>query len=310
MTIIDRLERITTLDAGRAVECPPPPSSVKIELTSRCDLGCGYCARRNSGREHGDMGREEYSRIIRDLRGAGVEQLGVFYLGESTLVPWLPEAVAEAKGLGFRNVFLTTNGTRLDSRLSRELMEAGLDSLKFSLNYANEAQMAEIAHCKPGVFDVVDTNVIASRGVRDAGGYATEINACYIAYDVEQEGRMAARVERLRPFVDQWYAMPLYSQGGQVYGRVLGNTGMAHSQKPPVPCWVVFAQGHIDHMGNLTMCCFDHDGHFQVGNLLETPFMELWHSERFRDLRRRHIAEDVRNTRCESCIHGTTYNKL
>jgi len=46
------------------------------------------------------MDRAFYSRIIRELRDAGVEELGVFYIGESFTCKWLPEAIAEAKRSG------------------------------------------------------------------------------------------------------------------------------------------------------------------------------------------------------------------
>ena len=38
-----------------------------------------------------------FRRIVREMREAGVEELGVFYLGESFLCPWLAEAIRYAK---------------------------------------------------------------------------------------------------------------------------------------------------------------------------------------------------------------------
>ena len=61
--------------------------------------------------DNGEMNRKFYSRIIKEMRDVGVEELGVFFIGESFLCQWLPEAIAEAKDIGYPYVFLTTNGS-------------------------------------------------------------------------------------------------------------------------------------------------------------------------------------------------------
>ena len=62
-----------------------------------------------------------FTRVAGELREAGVEQLGLFYIGESFLCDWLPEAVRYAKrACGYPYVFLTTNGVAA----SRERIEA------------------------------------------------------------------------------------------------------------------------------------------------------------------------------------------
>lgn len=309
-SIVDRLDVITSIASDRLQPVPPSPTSAKIELTSRCNFDCTYCARRSAKRPHGDMERGDYQAIIKDLYDSGVTQLGLFYLGESTLVDWLPEAVEDAVSTGFSNVFLTTNGSLLTADLTRRLMSAGLNSIKFSLNYDSASQQCDIAGTKEAVYEAVNTNVIAAWAVRSAEGFKCELSACYIAYNEEQSARMQDRVRLLDAYIDTWYAMPLYSQGGRVDGRVTGNTGMLTIQKPSLPCWVMFNQAHIDHFGNLTMCCFDHSGDFVVGNLRETPFAELWGSEKFSSLRKRHIEMDVAGTLCEGCIHGTAFKQL
>jgi len=71
-----------------------------------------------------------------------------FYLGESLLLDWLPDAVKAAKDEGFPYVFITTNGSLAKPDKVRACMEAGLDSMKFSLNYADEEQFTQIARVR------------------------------------------------------------------------------------------------------------------------------------------------------------------
>ena len=109
--ITDRIDAVTRIPPASRSPTPPIPRSVKIELTARCDFNCFFCATAKKLHRKADMDEAFYRRIIREMRDAGVEELGVFYLGESFLCTWLPEAIRYAKlDCRFPYVFLTTNG--------------------------------------------------------------------------------------------------------------------------------------------------------------------------------------------------------
>jgi len=65
-----------------------------------------------SGRDPhwGDMDWDLLCRLLKEMREAGVEEIGLFYLGESFLYRKLPDAIAYARELGYPYIFLTTNG--------------------------------------------------------------------------------------------------------------------------------------------------------------------------------------------------------
>jgi radical SAM protein with 4Fe4S-binding SPASM domain len=310
-SITSRIDAITRIDDTYRAEKPPCPRSVKIELTARCNFACAYCARSQRLRQQKDMKRSLYQRLAKEMRQAGVEELGLFYLGESFLLKWLPEAVAYAKQeVGFPYVFLTTNGSLATPDRVSACMEAGLDSLKFSLNYSDAEQFSDVAGVKPELFAKVIDNLREARRVRDAGGFDCGIYASYILYDGEQRERMAALVEEVTPYVDEIYALPLYNQADLAAERetemawtiAAGNPGRVGALRDPLPCWALFTEGHITWDGMLSACCFDHDGRFHMGNLNETSFLEAWQSEIFQSLRAAHLVKDVRNTVCESCV--------
>ena len=82
-SITARIDRITHLTPDYRSSVPPVPKSVKIELTRRCDFQCYFCASHTRPREKSDMPWKLYTRRVRELRELGVEQLGVFYLGDA-----------------------------------------------------------------------------------------------------------------------------------------------------------------------------------------------------------------------------------
>jgi hypothetical protein len=191
-------------------------------------------------------------------------------------------------------------------------MKAGLDSLKFSLNYSDPRQFQAITRTSPRHFHEILDNLKAARVIRDRGGYRTGLYASYILYDGEQGERMKSVVAEVSPHVDQIYALPLYSQASLANDKVRkagwtpgpGNRGRADALREPLPCWAVFTEGHVTWDGKLSACCFDHDGRFHMGDLTRTSFAEAWVSQDFQSLRQAHLKGDVTGTVCESCIVG------
>jgi hypothetical protein len=312
VNITERIDRITLLRDEHRSETPPAPRSVKIELTARCDFKCFFCASHMRLREKRDISWGFYSRIVRELRHLGVEELGVFYLGESFLVPWLPEAIRYAKvECGYPYVFLTTNGRMASPARVRACMEAGLDSLKFSFNFADAAQFHEVTGVRGSAFKTITANMAAARRARDEvaaeTGHRCGLYASSILYDGDQQVRMEQAVAEILPHVDEHYWLPLYGQAGLTSGAkgttpTAGNQGRVGALRKPLPCWSLFTEGHITFDGRLSACCFDHDGRFDMGDLNAASFMEAWHSEPFRLLRRANLAENVAGTVCEKCL--------
>ena len=311
-TITERIDHITLLTDAYRSAAPPVPRSVKIELTARCDFQCFFCASHMRLRAKDEIDPDFFRRIVREVRALGVEELGLFYLGESFTCRWLAEAVRFAKrDCGYPYVFLTTNGRMATPERVRACMEAGLDSLKFSFNFSDPQQFHEVTRVRASDFWTVLENLRAARRVRDEvqaeTGHRCGLYASSIRYDDAQHERMAAAVARIAPYVDEHYWLPLYGQAGLTSGArgtvpTAGNQGRIGALRKPLPCWSLFTEGHITYDGRLSACCFDHDGRFSMGDLEREPFVQAWHSEPFQRLRRANLAEDVRRTVCEKCI--------
>ncbi len=309
-TITSRIDAITRIPVRYLAENLPAPRSVKIELTSQCNYRCGFCAHRLRMKTRGEMDRAFFERVVGEMVDAGVEELGLFYIGESFMCDWLPEAIRFAKERGIKYAFLTTNGSLATPERVEACMRAGLDSLKFSMNSADEEQFVEIAAVKAKLFRDSIANLKAAKGVRDAGGYSCGLYASSIQYDGAQQERMLKLVSEIKPFVDEHYWLPLYSMGSVAtqreeelgYRPIAGNQGRIGALREPLPCWSAFTEGHITHDGKLSACCFDAGDKWVMADLNAMPFMAGWNSDSFVKLRAAHLRKDVKGTICESCV--------
>lgn len=284
----------------------PAPRSCKIEITANCNYKCGFCVK-SLRDDDSMMDRALYSRLIRELYAAGVEELGVFYIGESFTCKWLPEAIAEAKEVGFPYVFLTTNGSASTPKLVRRCMEAGLDSLKFSINFYDLEQFEEVSQVKRHLYIKALDNLRAAREIRDSGKFKCGIYASSIAFNGEQGDKMRAIVSDILPFVDEHYWLPLYGMSGAAkelgWKPQPGNPGRLDAMRDPLPCWAVFTEAHITADGGLTACCFGTglDGDLKMADLTQVSFIDGWNSAHFQALRTAHLSGDVSNTACAGC---------
>ncbi len=312
--ITDRIDNITRVPPDYRHPELPAPRSVKIELTGRCNYRCGFCAlrtRRHQPVEDMDLGM--FKRITAEMRDSGVEELGVFYIGESFMNPsLLVDAIHYAKReIGFPYVFLTTNGSLATHDRIERCFRAGLDSLKFSVNACDEDQFHEVMGVKAKLYDNAFNNIKVARAIRDAKGYRCGLYASSIHYDGAQQEKMKALLqEHVLPYVDQHYWLPLYSMGSMAtereaelgYRPTAGNQGRLGALRKPLPCWSAFTEGHVRADGGLSLCCFDADGRFVVGDLTRQSFMDAWNSESFQKIREAHLKEDLTGTVCQECV--------
>lgn len=328
--ITQRIDSVTDIPPEflKAV-CPPPPS-IKTETSNRCNYKCSFCSLRT--REHPgaeDMPWESLKHVMDITRAAGVAEWGCFYLGEATMAPeLLVKEIEYAKQIGFPYVFLTTNGSLLTPRLSEAIMAAGLDSLKFSINAKDDAQFEEVMGVKAKNYRKSLQNLESARMIRDEHGFKTHIYASYIKFDGKHAEEMESLLsEYVRPFVDECYALPLYSMGLRAkeieeatgfapthgnMGRVDETTGLP--KRRGVPCWSVFKEAHVrinPDNGHpiLSACCFGSDDRFDICDLMEYDnFMDAWNHPKLQAIRNAHLqcletgnSDPLKGTMCEVC---------
>jgi len=142
----------------------PPPATVRLSITDRCDLACVYCRpSRRDGYHENRLDDDAWKTMVVALVRAGVRRVRVTG-GEPLMHPRVVDLVAFVASLGVDDLALTTNGTRLDT-LARPLRDAGLRRLTVSIDSLDPERFARMT--RGGRLDRVLAGVDAAR----ASGY-------------------------------------------------------------------------------------------------------------------------------------------
>jgi uncharacterized radical SAM superfamily Fe-S cluster-containing enzyme len=141
-----------------------------IDLTNRCNLKCPVCFANSDAT--GYVFELTWEQIVRSLQafrdmrpvaGRAIQFSG----GEPTLHPKLPEAIREAKRMGFSHIQIATNALRVGQEPDyvRRLEDAGLDDLYFQFDGVTD-DVYEYTRGRAGLWEIKQQAVENVRGTR------------------------------------------------------------------------------------------------------------------------------------------------
>lgn len=141
--------------ADRSPAAETDPVCLYLETTNRCNLLCETCPRTFEELEPpADMSWELFTKIVDQY--PNISRVVLHGIGEPMMVAELPAMVRYLKARG-TYVLFNTNGTLMREKKSRELIEAGLDELRISLDAA-EPKTFEMVRGRD-LFDRIVSNV-------------------------------------------------------------------------------------------------------------------------------------------------------
>ena len=152
-----------------AREAKRPPVCLYLETTNRCNLLCTTCPRTYAELEPpADMSWELFTRIVDQVPEA--KRVVLHGVSEPMLVKDLPRMVRYLKERG-AYVLFNTNGTLLNDRNGRAMIDAGLDELRVSLDASTRESYLAIRG--KDYFDRILRNVRAFRDLQEREGHLT-----------------------------------------------------------------------------------------------------------------------------------------
>ena len=123
-------------------DTPQHPRSIQIELTTRCNLSCSYCTQSELKIKE-DVPIERLIAVLDRVDFSQVDNVDFTGLGEPMLHPRLHEVIREIKKRGQpSSLRIVTNGTVLTPSRVKEVCDAGITSIAFSIDSINPERFA------------------------------------------------------------------------------------------------------------------------------------------------------------------------
>jgi len=283
-------------------ETPAFPKVIKLDISSMCNYQCLFCPQSKYGRtESRNIDHELALKIIKDAYDNGAREICLAMRGEPLLNSALEEYICYAKKIGYTYVFINTNGYLLDKDRGQRLLEAGIDSIKVSVNAADKSYY--LIH---GVdaYQRVKQNIIDFDYLRKSFSAPCRLFVSYVATKQTLKEAEIVKVD-LKNYVDEIVVMNANSRGGGINEVEEKLYAGDDEYTFEYPCSQLFNTINVTAEGYMIICCQDFENLTVVSDLNHESIDEAWNGDIFRNFRHRYLNHDFKGTLCQNCLFHT-----
>ncbi|GAB4356883.1 MAG: radical SAM protein [Gammaproteobacteria bacterium] len=295
-----RLEEVIPLDT---------PFVLFVDPANMCNFRCKYCPTgdpkliRSTGRKQGLFDFGLFEKLIGDLAAfeKPLRVLRLYKEGEPLIHPRFVDMVRLAKQSGLVDrVDTTSNGSLLNPKLNRALVDAGLDRINISLEGMNAKVYREFAGYRIQ-FDRFVANIrdlYENRGQCEVLVKVVSENLAPEEHELFYQtfGDIADRVfiENMAPCWPEFDTSHLptdFEEG--IYGQSVSETEVC-----PYPFYSIA----VNSDGSVSLCFLDWARKLPIGNVRDQSLKSIWESERLYRYRRMMLTGNRRkNPTCAVC---------
>lgn len=286
---------------------PPFPDNMLLEVTNACNHSCIFCANSKSDRKRGNIDPKLAEKIMWEAYALGTRNVGFYATGEPLMNRELEQYIKYAKDLGYEYVYITTNGALLTEERAEKIIEAGIDSIKISLNAANRKDYKFI-HGK----DDYDQVVINLKNIKKLREKCDKKFGIYISCVLTRQtiDTKAEFQKIFEEYADEIVFIPCNNVGGVMYEMngilTIGKEERFRFQNGVCPLF--FKNFYVSYEGYWTMCCTDFQNYLALKDLSQCTLAEAWSSPDIIELRRRHLEHDLKGLLCDNCMKNCNEN--
>jgi MoaA/NifB/PqqE/SkfB family radical SAM enzyme/2-polyprenyl-3-methyl-5-hydroxy-6-metoxy-1,4-benzoquinol methylase len=276
------------------------PKCISLDLSPFCNMKCNKCQFHSARSPYSSklseakmMPVELVKKIIDETKSWKVKPtLAPTFSGEPLLYPQLYDVLEYAKKMGFP-IGITTNGLALNEKISRYLLELGIDSLVVSIDAVDEETYRLLQ--PPGNLKKVRDNLqklIQLRGhkkkpsigvhfvMEKRNHYQFEEFLEFWGNKVDYVSRaiMQDQFSNCQPVLPVWY--PLGKRQA---------------------CWAAWTTLYVRWNGDISFCGFDIGGDTSGLNIQNSSIVDIWNSEEFWHWRDAQLNNDMSILYCKGC---------
>lgn len=261
---------------------------VRIEVTNKCNGKCLVCPREKMTRKMATMDMGLFRRNLLQSAILGATDVGLFGFGEPLLDPKLHEKIKLCTTLGLKS-FITTNATLLPLWKVDELLEAGLDRIRFSIHGISDSY----EKVQPGfkwkttlrnIFDFAKINKLKYN-------HSCEMDVTAIPMHGES-------IEHIKNLWKDMDGLEIWQPHNWTNGKRYRNTSSERSRT----CGRPFSGPiQINADGKMMVCCFDYDAKLTIGDTTKQDIKDILSGEKINKIRKAHKTGNLTGLICQKC---------
>lgn len=265
---------------------------VRIETTNICNSQCIMCPREKLTRPLGVMDFDLFRSILDEAVGYGIRSVFLGGYGEPLADPLMVERIRYAKSKRLRCNFIS-NGSLLTEEVSRALIEAGLDEVRFSI-YGTTKEVFEKVHTRLS-FEKVVGNVNRLLELKGELGRRNPLVLVFFLVLEENAHQVEDFIREWEPkvdFIEVWKPHN-WSDGRNYRERPEKKESCGRPFVGPI---------QVQWDGTVIPCCWDYNGREIMGDLKYQTIPEVLRSARYQEIREAHATGQFhRFPFCDSC---------
>lgn len=269
------------------LKTPDFPERIEIELVSDCNLRCTYCPRHYINELKGYIDFNLYKKIINEALDYSETVIVLHRRGESMLHPAFNKMLELVAG-NFKEVQMATNATLLNKD-KYEAIVNGLTFLSFSLDTPSNFEKTRI----PAKYSKVELKILNFLHYNKAR-VKTQASMVKTVNTTEEECAEFKQIWKNR--VDRVRIYEEHSSDGN-FGS------LQNPRQKRESCVMPFYEVLVYDSGNVARCNhdWDSDNSASMGDLTKQSVKEIWHGEKYRDLRIQQTQLQFNDSVCAKC---------
>jgi MoaA/NifB/PqqE/SkfB family radical SAM enzyme len=273
------------------------PNKVNFDICTYCNHGCTFCSNKDSRTLKNQVSYEDYIKVMDNItKYLDIKEMGLSAKGEVLINKDFAKIVKVTKEVyNIPYLYISTNGALLDDKKCDEILKAGLDSIKFSINAIDKDEYKKV-HLKDD-FDLVIANLKNLIEYKKSS-YPNLKILISVILDRSHEEIEEAFKDILKDDIRYIDKILKYSI---TFTPAFSDYKV--DDKKLKGCAMVFNEIYIDSDCRLGLCCKDYFKEFDYGSLLDSDFLTLYNQKSMQDIRDAHKRKDFTNYEfCKKCL--------
>jgi hypothetical protein len=243
------------------VVSPGHPKYIQIETTIACNAECPFCPHEQLTRRPRRMEDHVWKKIVDETRGLGVTYRP-FLINEPFSDHRMTEIMRYIRRDKTAKIELNSNGELLKEEKAREVLEIGIDVIRFSIDGFSEESFSKSRVGLDYHLTVERVQRFIELAKKHGGAGEIEVRMIDIEHNKHEQ----------KPFVEFWTNTGATAIITDLY-RWPWEPGV---EAVSLPCKKVLEEMFFFVNGKATLCCWDTNERGVIGDVTRQSVLEIW----------------------------------